>query len=148
MKLKSLVASLCLTPLLLSNAFAQKTTEPEEKQVYLYEAAQSDLNLASSYKQLIAPVLDKAEWLASYGTASPAQIEEVDGVQYWVFSGCQPHNCPAQSYVAMYEPKQKKMVAGALITNEYAELDMKRSEIHWLGNAELEFARILAKYFY
>lgn len=148
MKKKSLVASLCITPLLIGSVLSANAAEQVDNDIYLYEAAQSDLNLVSSYKQLIAPVVEQADWLAGYGTASPAQVENVDGTEYLVFTGCKPHDCPSQSYAVMYDPKQKQMVAGALVTNVYENSEITSTEINWLGEANLDFARALSKYLY
>jgi len=150
MKIKSILACVVAAPLLLSStlAIADTVSGTDGEALYLYEAAQSDLNLVSSYKQLIAPVLDKADWLRGYGTASPAQVENLDGTEYWVFAGCKPHDCPSQSYVVMYDPTQKKMVAGALVTNTYEEQDIQSSQIEWLGETNLDYTRVLGKYLY
>lgn len=149
MKVKSILAVLAAAPMLFSSAFTvAETVSKDEELLYLYQAAQSDLNLVSSYKKLVAPVLEKADWLENYGTASPAQAENIDNNEYLVFYGCKPHDCPSQSYAVIYDPKQKKMVAGALVTNNYEGQNIKSSETTWLGEADLDLARVLSKYFY
>lgn len=147
MKIRSVLAVLTTAPILFGSTIALADTSQEEP-LYLYEAAQSDLNLVSSYKKLIAPVLDQADWLVNYGTASPAQKVEVDNSEYLVFFGCKPHNCPSQSYAVIYEPKEKKMLAGALVTNNYEGQNIKSSEITWLGDTDLDLARVLGQYLY
>src|SRR5690625_4134075 len=131
MKIKSILACVVAAPLLLSItlAIADTVSGTDGEALYLYEAAQSDLNLVSSYKQFIAPVLDKADWLRGYGTASPAQVENLDGTEYWVFAGCKPHDCPSKSYVMMYDQTQKKIVDGAIVKQHYEVHDIQYSLI-------------------
>jgi len=149
MKVKSELAVLTVAPMLFSSdSAAADTISKQEEPLYLYQVAKSDLNLVSSYKKLVAPVLDQADWLANYGTASPAQAENVDNTEYLVFSGCKPHDCTSQSYAVIYEPQQKKMVAGALVTNNYEGQNIKSSETTWLGETDLDLARVLSKYLY
>src|SRR5690625_1118064 len=128
MKIRSVLAVLTTATILLGSTRALADTK-QEVPLYLYEAAQSDLNLFSSYNKLTAPVFDQAGWLVNYGTAYPAQKVEVDNTEYLVFFGCMPHYCPSQSYAVIYEPKEKKMLAGAFVTNTYEGQKIKSAEL-------------------
>lgn len=130
-------------------ASAQEGQSTDSSQPYLFEAAQTNLNLASSFKKIIAPVAEQAPWLLSYGTGSPAEAEKIDNTDYLVFWGCKPHSCTSESYVVLYEPKSKEVVAGAFVHNNFADnTNLKNSEITWLGQPDWDQARLLGRYLY
>lgn len=131
---------------------ALPTAQAEEKQSqpYLYEAAETNPGLESSFKEIVAPVLDQSPWLSDYGTAAPAEDVRIDEQEYLLFWGCKPHACVSESYVVLYSLEDKVVVAGALLKNNFDENNdlLKSAEITWLGDTQWDQASVISKHLY
>ena len=120
-----------------------------QESVYLPEAVTTDAALKAEFARITNSIAKDAPWVKEYGTTTPAQEAELDGKRYQVFSGCKPHNCPAESYVVLYNPDKKQISAGAFVTTDYSSSDIaSNTTIQWLGNTDLDHIRILAKYLF
>lgn len=137
------LAAACLFSVSALNAQQVNPTEN-----YLFDAVQKDEALAKGFKQLTEPLNKSYPWVASFGVATPATIEKVDDKEYVVYQACKPHNCPAESYVVVYSPTEKKMVAGAFVENTYQDNTMQQSQIKWLGQSPVDFAPVIGKYLF
>lgn len=133
----------CLLGMTAANA---QQTEPTEN--YLFEAVKKDKALAKGFNELTEPLNKTFPWVASFGVATPAATEKVDDKEYVVYQGCKPHNCPSEAYVVVYNPADKKMVAGAFVKNNYQNNNLVESKVEWLGNSSLDFAAVIGKYLF
>ena len=86
--------------------------------------------------------------MAQFGTASPSQDVTVNGKTYTVYQGCKPHNCPAESYVVLYDAPNKKMLAGAFVQNKYEQGVLMDSKVSWLGTQSTDFAPTLSSFLF
>lgn len=115
---------------------------------YLAQEVAKDPVLAQQFAQITRPLNTHFPWVASYGTASPAEYIKVDGRNYTVYQACKPHNCPAESYVVLYDAHDKKMVAGAFVQSKYHQGVLVDSKVSWLGSQSANFAPALSKYLF
>lgn len=141
---KASVISLCILPLSLGVYVAQAEEGPQ----HLYEAAQANPALKSAFEQIMAPVVKASSWLESYGTTAPPTVETLDNVDYSVYWGCKPHDCISESYVVMYDPTSKEIVAGAFVRNTFDGPNVIKGETTWLGKTDWDKAKVLGKYLY
>lgn len=126
----------------IGNSYAQES-------VYLPEAVNTDAALKADFARITAPIAKEATWITQYGTTTPAEQIELNGTTYQVFSGCKPHNCPAESYVVMYDPSKKQITAGAFVKTDYTSGDTaSHTAIQWLGNTDLDHVRALATHLF
>lgn len=138
-----------LTVVFFTASSAAQAQQPTVFTDYLYEAVKTDKVLAAEFAAITKPLSMHFPWVAKYGTATPAEIIQVAGQDYAVYQGCKPHNCPAESYVLIYSPSAKKMLAGAFIQNKYSQSTfLDESKISWLGTRATEFAPVLSKYLF
>ena len=142
--LKAIYVSVVALPL----AFAVPATFAEQTGQHMGEAAQADPELSAEFQRVMRSMLASALWVESYGTTSPSTAETMDGRAYEVYWGCKPHDCVSESYVVMYSPADKTIVAGAFVRNRYEGPDLAESRITWLGKTEFDAARVLGKYLY
>ena len=115
---------------------------------YLYQEVAQDAALAQQFTEITKPLSTHFSWVAQYGTASPAENLKVDGKNYTVYQGCKPHDCPAESYVVLYDATHKKMVAGAFVQNKYEQGALLESKVSWLGPQAANFAPALSQYLF
>lgn len=115
---------------------------------YLYQEVAKDPILAQQFAEITQPLNTHFAWVANYGTASPAESIKVDGKNYTVYHACKPHNCPAESYVVLYDTHNKKMVAGAFVQNKHEQGVLLDSKVSWLGTQAADFASALSKYLF
>lgn len=127
-------------------AISAQQTEPTEN--YLFEAVKKDKALAKGFAKLTEPLNHSSPWIASYGVATPATMEKLDGKDYVIYQACKPHDCPSESYVVVYSPTDKKMVAGAFAKNDYQNSNLIESKVQWLGKSSLEFSALIGKYLF
>lgn len=121
-------------------------SEPAGK--HISEAAEADSALAAEFKRIMTPVSSSSSWVESFGTTAPATLETVDGKAYSVYWGCKPHDCITESYVILYSQDTKTISAGAFTRNDYDGPQLIKSDITWLGQADLDSARALGKHLY
>ena len=131
-----------------SIAFASPTPSTPKAASYLAQEAETNPALAKSFATLTAPIANKAEWVKSYGTATPSVAVELDGQPYLLFSGCKPHDCPAETYVVLYDMKSKQMVAGAYVVNTFKDGSAVSSTIEWLGSPNFDQTTLLGQTLY
>lgn len=115
---------------------------------YLFEAVQKDAALKAAFAQAIEPELSTSPWLSEYGVASPAVSQTIDNVQYQIYSGCKPHDCPSESYAVMYDPQSQRIVAGAVVRNHFDQNQLGQSTVQWLGQTDWDQARALSHYLF
>lgn len=115
---------------------------------YLFQEVAKDPALAQQFAEITAPLTTHFSWVAKFGTASPAQEVKVDGKTYTVYQGCKPHNCPAESYVVLYDTSSKKMLAGAFVQNQYEQGMLMDSKVSWLGAQSTDFAPTLSSFLF
>jgi|SRR5690625_3287250 len=128
--------------------FGVQVSKADEEQNHLYEAAQANPALKSAFEEIIGPVVKESSWLKDYGTTAPSTVEFIDDDEYDVYWGCKPKDCISESYTVMYDPKSKKIVAGALVRNTFDGPNVVAGEVTWLGEADWERAKVLGKYLY
>lgn len=141
---KAIYVSVVALPL----ALAVPATHAAQAGQHMGEAAQADPELSAEFQRVMRTMLASAPWVESYGTTSPSATETIDGHAYEVYWGCKPHDCVSESYVVMYSPDDKIIVAGAFVRNRYEGPDLAESRITWLGKTESDTARVLGKYLY
>ncbi|MGB6103560.1 MAG: Ivy family c-type lysozyme inhibitor [Pusillimonas sp.] len=129
-------------------AASSPTVSAEQSGAHLYEAAKADPVLSTEFKHIMAPIAGKSPWVLSFGTTAPSTIETVDGKTYDVFWGCKPHDCVTESYAVLYDRNAKHIQAGVFVRNNYDGPTLTESQIIWLRDAELDYARALGKYLY
>lgn len=115
---------------------------------YLFQEVAKDPVLAQQFAEITKPLNTHFSWVAKFGTASPAERIKVDGKTYTVYQACKPHNCPAESYVVLYNAHDKKMVAGAFVQNKYEQGVLLDSKVSWLGTQAADFAPALSQYLF
>lgn len=148
-KLTSLLSLSAVALLALSTVQAQPAQTFPIGEGYLFQEVAKDPALAQQFAQITEPLNTHFPWVAKYGTATPAESIKVDGKEHTVYQGCKPHNCPAESYVVVYSPTDKKMVAGAFVQNKYdAPNLLVESKISWLGQNAADFAPAISHYLY
>lgn len=119
-----------------------------DKPVYLADLANQHPEINTSFATLMAPAIKQADWVKNFGTASPAEYIQLDGKQYAVFTGCRPHNCPSESYAALYNPTIKQFVAGAYIQNTTTNDQLSESKIIWLNGSNTDLTNALGSYLF
>jgi len=128
--------------------FGGQIASADEPPLYLFEAVENDKALKRSFNKIMAPVSKRSTWVKNYGTASPAKTEIIDNTEYQIFQGCKPHNCTSESYAVLYNPKTKKVEAGAFVRNRFKGTNLKKGVIIWLGKTDWDQARVISKYLY
>lgn len=148
-KLTSLLSLVgAATLVALSPAQAQPAETFPIGEGYLFQEVAKDPVLAQQFAEITKPLNTHFSWVAKYGTASPAENIKVNGKSYTVYQACKPHNCPAESYVVLYDAHNKKMVAGAFVQSKYEQGVLLDSKISWLGAQSADFAPALSKYLF
>lgn len=142
--LKATTAAILALPL----AIAPLPSSAEPAGKHISEAAAADSALAAEFKRIMAPVSSSSAWVEFFGTTAPATLETVDGKAYSVYWGCKPHDCITESYVILYSQENRTISAGAFVRNDYDGPQLMKSDITWLGQADLDSARALGKYLY
>lgn len=135
------IAALCLAA---GSPFAHAADDAP----HLYDAAKADAALSAEFQRVTAPIVQQAPWVRTFGTTAPAATESLDDRSYDVFWGCKPHDCISESYVVMYDRQAKRITAGAFVRNTFSGPKLTSSGITWLGQAEVDEARLLGKYLY
>ena len=69
------------------------------------------------------------KWVPERTTSSPAQKVVFDGQEFYVMSGCNPHDCDSEQIAIMYNVKQKSMYG------LFAQVDEKTAteKLTWLN---------------
>lgn len=142
------IAALAALGLASSMALASPAPATPTAASYLSKDVDANPALAASFATLTAPVARKADWIEQYGTASPSVAVELDGRPYLVYTGCKPHDCPAETYAVLYDTEAAQMVAGAYVVNTYQDGINVASTIDWLGRPDLDKITLLAQHLY
>lgn len=124
------------------------STYAAQEPAYLADLASKYPEINTSFSTLMAPVIKQADWVKSFGTASPAETIQLDDKKYAVFTGCRPHNCPSESYAALFNPESKQFIAAAYIQNISTDNQLTESKITWLNGAETDFVNVLGRYLF
>lgn len=147
-KLSSLLSVGALAFIALSSVQAQQAETFPIGEGYLFQEVAKDPVLAQQFAEITKPLNTHFSWVAKYGTASPAENIKVNGKTYTVYQACKPHDCPAESYVVLYDAHNKKMVAGAFVQSKYEQGVLLDSKVSWLGTQAADFAPVLSKYLF
>lgn len=146
--MRKLISFFSLSAACLFSVGALNAQQVDPLENYLFDAVKKDEALAKGFKTLTEPLNKSYPWVASFGVATPANTEKVDDKQYVVYQGCKPHNCPAEAYVVVYSPTEKKMVAGAFVKNTYQDNTLHQSQITWLGQNAVDFSAVIGKFLF
>lgn len=113
----------------------------DEAPPYPEDYMKSHPQTQQAFQQAVKPLLSKHRWIARYGTASPVGKYEQDGLIYTVVTGCKPHDCSSENYIALVDIHSN--VRGALIQdNQAADGNVTTTHLSWFGEVD-DSARML-----
>lgn len=115
--------------------FASSHALAEETPIYPDAYMKSHPQTQQAFQRATNPLLRQHKWLSSYGTMSPVGKYEQDGLIYTVLSGCKPHDCSTENYVALVDIRSN--VRGALVHHDQqANGNASTSTFDWFGDVD------------
>lgn len=107
----------------------------EESPTYPDAYMKSHPQTQQAFQSAIKPLIRQHKWLTRYGTMSPVGKYEQDGLIYTVLSGCKPHDCSTENYVALVDIRSN--VRGALVRQDQrANGNASSTTFSWFGNVD------------
>ncbi|WP_414501203.1 Ivy family c-type lysozyme inhibitor [Zymobacter sp. IVIA_12111.31 C1] len=107
----------------------------DEAQTYPDAYMKSHPQTQQAFQRATKPLLKQHKWVASYGTASPVGKYEQDGLIYTVITGCKPHECSSEQYIALVDIHSN--VRGALIRErQRASGTLTTTTFDWFGDVD------------
>lgn len=116
----------------------------DEAQAYPDDYMKSHPQTQQAFQAATRPLLKQHRWVARYGTASPVGKYEQDGLIYTVITGCKPHDCSTERYIALVDIHSN--VRGALIRNsQRADGSVATTTLTWFGDVDDSTRTLLLK---
>lgn len=107
----------------------------DETPTYPENYMQSHPQTQQAFQQAIQPIQSQHRWITHYGTASPVGKYEQDGLIYTVLTGCKPHDCSTERYVALVDIHSN--VRGVLAHhNQRADGTASTTTLNWFGKVD------------
>lgn len=121
--------------------FAMGQAVADEAPTYPDEYMKSHPQTQQAFQRATKPLVSKHRWIAGYGTAGPVGKYEQDGLIYTVVTGCKPHDCSSEHYIALVDIHSN--VRGALIQDsQSANGNATTTLLNWFGEVD-DSARML-----
>lgn len=118
----------------------------DEERTYPEDYMKSHPQTQQAFQRATKPLLGQHRWIARYGTASPVGKYEQDGLIYTVLSGCKPHDCSSEQYIALVDIHSN--VRGALIReNQRANGNLSTTTLNWFGEVDDSTRTLILKAF-
>lgn len=116
----------------------------DEAQTYPNDYMKSHPQTQQAFQAATFPLLKQHRWIAHYGTAGPVGKYEQDGLIYTVITGCKPHDCSTERYIALVDIHSN--VRGALIRNsQRANGSVATTTLTWFGDVDDSARTLLLK---
>lgn len=97
-----------------------------------------------AFQHAIKPLLKQHRWVARYGTMTPVDKYEQDGMLYTVVSGCKPHDCSTEHYTALVDIHSN--VRGVLAREEERPHGkVSTTTLSWFGDVDEASRQLILK---